>query len=568
MYQRCLSILLCGALSILAGCSEDANPPRIISFVPAPDSLDASRIGLVRVQFNEELRESSVPDDAIVVEYNGVPLAGTVSFEPSLSTISFLTDEPLRFLRKYDVTLSGGIADRKGNATAETGSEWSFRVADGVFSSNILIENQNTAATEPQIAFGPGGHGQIVWLQSDGTRTNIWARSVNELNLGTPVMIETDNAGDASMPQVAVDAQGNAVGVWSQSDGTRTNIWANRYTPPADEDDDGTWGTAGIIDTEDLGDATVPQIAYAADGGSAVAVWAQSDGTRTNIWASRFSSGSWSAAAVIDADNADAASPQIVVDSNGNAFAIWAQNNRIYVNQLIAGAWGTPSAIDNAAGIATAVPQIAVDSDGDALAVWSQSDGTYTSIWANRFTGNAWGTAAPIESLDGNANTPRIAMNATGSALAVWSQSSPSAATRFRIRSSHFSPAGGWNTDIDPIDNFSSAVYVDEVTEEGVSTEPQVVLDGDGNALVVWKVEARINSVDLDFIAANRYRGLSAHEDRRGWDSAAIIESNLSVFTGNAAGPKIAVAPDFTAITVWSKEDDDDLFHIVGSAFN
>ncbi|TPW09101.1 MAG: hypothetical protein FD130_2655, partial [Halothiobacillaceae bacterium] len=46
---------------------------------------------------------------------------------------------------------------------------------------------------------------------------------------GVAGLIETDNAGSASSPQVAIDANGNALAVWHQSDGTRYNIWANRY---------------------------------------------------------------------------------------------------------------------------------------------------------------------------------------------------------------------------------------------------------------------------------------------------------------------------------------------------
>ena len=46
---------------------------------------------------------------------------------------------------------------------------------------------------------------------------------------GTAALIETDNAGDASRAQIAFDANGNALAVWQQYDGTRNNIWANRY---------------------------------------------------------------------------------------------------------------------------------------------------------------------------------------------------------------------------------------------------------------------------------------------------------------------------------------------------
>ncbi len=46
---------------------------------------------------------------------------------------------------------------------------------------------------------------------------------------GAAALIETDNAGDARRPQVAFDGNDNALAVWYQSDGTRYNIWANRF---------------------------------------------------------------------------------------------------------------------------------------------------------------------------------------------------------------------------------------------------------------------------------------------------------------------------------------------------
>ena len=95
-------------------------------------------------------------------------------------------------------------------------------------------------------------------------------------------MIETDNAGDAINPQVAFDASGNAVVVWQQSDGTRYNIWSNRYTAST-----GLWGTAALIETDNAGDANNPQVAIDASG-NALAVWSQSDGTRYNIWSNMY----------------------------------------------------------------------------------------------------------------------------------------------------------------------------------------------------------------------------------------------------------------------------------------
>ncbi|GEM_PF-6843081 len=46
---------------------------------------------------------------------------------------------------------------------------------------------------------------------------------------GIPGLIESNDIGGASQPQVAVDSNGNAIAVWIQYDGTRYNAWSNVY---------------------------------------------------------------------------------------------------------------------------------------------------------------------------------------------------------------------------------------------------------------------------------------------------------------------------------------------------
>ncbi len=125
---------------------------------------------------------------------------------------------------------------------------------------------------------------------------------------GTAELIETDDAGFTRNPQVAVDAQGNAVAVWEQF----FDIWANRFVAGVG------WGTAELIETDDAGLAFDPQVALDPQG-NAVAVWRQSG----NIWANRFGPGvGWGTAELIETDDAgDARSPQVAVDPQGNAVA-------------------------------------------------------------------------------------------------------------------------------------------------------------------------------------------------------------------------------------------------------
>ena len=288
-----------------------------------------------------------------------------------------------------------------------------------------LIETDNAGnAFYPQIALDLNGNAIAVWFQSDGTRYNIWAnRYVAGTGWGTAELIESDNAGNAFYPQIALDPNGNAISVWFQSDGTRTNIWANRYVA-------GTgWGTAELIETDNVGEAATPQIAFD-QSGNAIAVWYQSDGTRTNIWANRYdASTGWGTAGLIETDNAgDALYPQITFDQSGNAIAVWNQSDgtryNIWANRYVAGTgWGTAELIETDNAGNALYPQIAFDQSGTAIAVWVQSDGTTQNIWTNRYiAGTGWGTAALIETNPGYAESPQIATNTNSNAIAVWAQ--------------------------------------------------------------------------------------------------------------------------------------------------
>src|SRR5690606_40954147 len=92
-------------------------------------------------------------------------------------------------------------------------------------------------------------------------------------------LIETDDTGAAESPQVAVDAKGNAIAVWQQSDGSSSYIWASRY------DIEEGWGTATLVD--DMSGVSSLQLG-AARSGEAIAVWQQHDGSRYNIRASHY----------------------------------------------------------------------------------------------------------------------------------------------------------------------------------------------------------------------------------------------------------------------------------------
>jgi hypothetical protein len=193
---------------------------------------------------------------------------------------------------------------------------------DKVWGTAQLIKMDSGWAENPQAGFDGSGNIIAVWQQFDGAVYNIRAnRYVACTGWGTARLIETDS-GWAEDPQAGFDGSGNAVAVWYQYDeGTRWNIWSNRYVA-------GTgWGTAQLIETDNSGSAESPQVGI--DGsGNAIAVWWQSDGTRKNIWANRYLAGTgWGIAQLIETDSGNALNPQVGVDGSGNAVAVWYQDD-------------------------------------------------------------------------------------------------------------------------------------------------------------------------------------------------------------------------------------------------
>ena len=437
----------------------------------------------------------------------------------------------LFFLLAMLVACGGGVG---GGGASSGGAPKAWGIA-------APIEIDTGGAFAPQIAVNDSGNAFAVWEQSDGTRYNIWStRYIAGYGLDTPTLIETDDAGNASAPQIAIDSLGNALAVWQQSDGTRNNIWANRYTNGLG------WGTATLIETNNAGAAVRSQIAIDSLG-NALAVWEQWDGTRNNIWANRYtaSSATWGTAVLIETNNlGDVFVPQIVFDASGTAMAVWEQSdgtrNNIWANRytVVTDSWGGAVLIEtNDVGSAT-MPQIAIDARGNAISVWYQSDGTRNNIWANRYnaTTKSWGVAVLIETGAGNASDPQIAIDSSGNALVVWTQDgSTTSVERYDIWANRYTVNTGWGTPT-----------LIETDNAGWAVGARIAFDVSGNALAVWQQGGDASGIPRYDIWSNRYTVGT------GWGTAALIETDN---VGDANSPQIAFDGSGNAMSVWYQWD-------------
>lgn len=361
-----------------------------------------------------------------------------------------------------------------------------------------LIESGSAgAASSPRMAFDGDGNAIAVWQQSDGTNINIYANryTASTASWGAEELIESGANGHAVAPQIAVDSAGNAIAVWSQDDGNY-NIFANRYTAST-----GTWGTEELIESNNVGNTVSPQIAV--DGnGNAIVVWQQSDGIDESIYANRYtaSTDSWGTAELIESgNNGQAVQAQIAFDSAGNAIAVWRQsvgaNSNIYSNRYTLGTgWGGAELVATGDADNATRPQIAMDSNGNAIAVWRELSalGAKVSVYASRYTAStdSWGTEELLESSDdGHAFDPQIAIDDDGNGVAVWWQFD--SANIRHIYTNRYTPGAGWGTE-ERI----------ESSDDENANYPQIAIDDEGNVIAVW---SQSDSANSNLLYANRY---------------------------------------------------------------
>ncbi len=328
-----------------------------------------------------------------------------------------------------------------------------------------------------QIVLTPDGNAIAVWHQTVDERESIFANhyAVGS-GWGTAEPIGRDGGGSARDPDVAVDAEGSALAVWHQSDGTREDVWFNRFTPT-----DG-WGRAALVEHDDVGDALGPRIAMAPDG-TATAVWHQFDGSHENVWSNRFTPGiGWGIPRTIeDMSAGDALEPKVAMDADGNAIAVWHQFDgtrfNVWSNRYDSdGGWTEAHRLEESNAGDAIDPHVAMNPKGTAAAVWQQFDGRSFGIWCSRYTPSAgWRTAEPVETHElGDSLEPRVAIDPAGNAMAVWYRND---GAHDNIWANHYRANRGWG-EAQRIDHYDG----------GIVHQPRVAMDPDGNAIAVWLV--------------------------------------------------------------------------------
>jgi len=242
-------------------------------------------------------------------------------------------------------------------------------------------------ATGSQVAIDADGDAVVTWCQSDGSLVRLYAalrRAGRGFAAPRPVSPTDVEVTDCDQPT-------NAVAVWN-----RVQLWGTAVevaVRPAG----GSFGPARQLSTPVPAEGYVPPAVHYGgparvavdDRGNAIVVWSERDGGRKRVFAAaRPASGEFGRARALSAPGQHAGAARIAFDAAGDAVAVWRRRSdatgRFQIQAAVrpAGRDFGPAQGISADGQRARAPQLAID----ATIVWRRFDGAHWRIQTARST--------------------------------------------------------------------------------------------------------------------------------------------------------------------------------------
>lgn len=254
-------------------------------------------------------------------------------------------------------------------------------------------------------------------------------------------------------------------------------------------------GTALSIDGGASGNPVGLRVARSANG-DGFAVWQADDGTRRNLWANRYraATAAWGSPMPIEASSTDIDDFDLTADASGNAVVVWHERpdpqvccGIVMSARFDAGAlaWAAPMSLS----IDGIQPRVASDATGAVLAVYVAVGG---HLVRGRFfdpASGTWQAEAAIEQNQtgtGFSFGPAALLDGSGNALAAWSNGRIGASI---VASNYFSRStDGWVFQLPPFQSGLLGSVPGSFTSVGDSTNVQLAATAGGNFLLAWQM--------------------------------------------------------------------------------
>jgi hypothetical protein len=475
-----------------------------------------------------------------------ITLLGTAGPDPiraaAAGDVLTVTPQPkLLPLASYTLTASTAVRGANGEQLpAAVGM--TFTTADGAWQDGGLLAPESTGETfDPRVAMSANGDAIALWRQTDGTHW--WTRSRRYIagsGWGDVIDMEAGTTLPAPLRGLVADARGNAFAVWEVTGHASCpeEVECARYTLLASRFEPGSgWSDARTIATAVGRSGMAPDIAMNASG-DAMIVWTQYDGARPDAWSRRYTAAEGWRGAVRLEDTSQQASPEAVaMDDSGNAFVAWTQragaNLQLWARRYVAGeGWAAAQQIGTGEAVGLEYVQLAMDNAAHAVLAWTQVGAPQGELRSSAWSaGSGWGAPQLIADSDQVGGESDMGMDAAGNVVLAWRQVYRASPTEFRVNIwASRRMAGAWSAPT--------------LLDNAANTWPpvQVEVDRRGNAIAAW---ARVDGGRYDIMASRLVADA-------GWSAAGLLESDD---TGDAMLTSLAMDASGDALAAWHQYD-------------
>ena len=435
------------------------------------------------------------------------------------------------------------------------------RLVSGSWTAPAIVDTSTAKAERPEVQTDTNGNVTIVWRQM-ADENRIHARRWNNATQSFGSVTLLDAEGDRQ-PRLRMDAAGNAFALWNGG-----GVYVRRYDAAT-----GTWSPQVTVDAQ-TGTPNNGELSVDADG-NAMAIWSQTAGADTDVYVARYSAStaSWGAAELMETSTLEVnrfKNPTVSISGN-NAVVAWIQkdptNNldSVYGRERAEGVWGPVRLMENVA-VGADYLSSSINAAGNGVVVWAQGDGYAAHYLSSNFVipnGATWQSLANtlygVNSVEaGNALqvalgnitlTPGAILTGLPATLTVTASIPPYYTVRATDTWSHIAQTVYGITDVNAIAQLRTLLG-----NPTLSTGLQLVVPISYNY-----VTSGSYSAPLDWSLVNttttEYHTLNTNLLTTPLDSWSP-QQRLDNETADALTPRVAYDANNNAIVVWSQESD------------
>jgi hypothetical protein len=335
--------------------------------------------------------------------------------------------------------LGGAVAVWQGGMEGKV--EAAIRSASsGMWQAPVAISPEGGSWLRPQVAVNARGDAVVAWSSpypeggpgsivnetiqaaAKPAGANEWERAVWVSEFGKAPY----NKRFSLAPQVAIDAEGEAVAVW-EDQAESGSVFHNFIEAAVKLPGSTTWGSPVVLADQ----GRFPQIAMDAHG-DAVAVWPGAGGLYSATLPA--TSSTWQPPVAVS--TAQAEHPHVALDAQGDAVVDWesigtATNTVQAAVKPAEAQWGAPVSlsgpVEYSHGYPPLYPSLAIDAKGSAVAAWdgirsSMENGVQAAVLPG--IGAPWQAPLRVAETDGFLVGPLVTIDEKGNGVAVWERGS------------------------------------------------------------------------------------------------------------------------------------------------